>query len=311
MRISQLRYFVAIVENDFNLSTTAQKIHISQPGLSRFILNFEETEGIELFNRECGRLKSLTSVGEMLYVEGLELIKRHEAIMNNIRELSSFYGGTIRIGIPPLILSVLFTEVMSRLMTLNPNIKFVLIEKGAFELRKMLLLNEIDIAILLKPNDLNLNIYNEIDIFQDNLTAFMHKDHPLAKKEILSWQDVLSEKLIMFDETFMIHHLLNDMFNTLSIHPKHVILSSSWDFFIETVRISDFITILPQPILKLIKSDTVIDVPIESTIPWKVAVYYTKKNNPSTLEKYVLNSFTDYFLHHQKILPIDEKMVKA
>lgn len=311
MRISQLHYFIAIVENDFNLSTTAQKIHISQPGLSRFIRNFEETEGIELFNRDGVRLKSLTPVGEMLYVEGIELIKRHDTIMNNIRELSSFYGGTIRIGIPPLILSVLFTEVMSQIMTLNPNIKFVLIEKGAFELRKMLLLNEIDIAILLKPNDLNLNIYNEIEIYQDNLTAFMHKNHPLAKKEKLSWNNILAEKLIMFDESFMIHHLLNDKFNALAIHPKHVILSGSWDFFIETVRISNFVTILPQPILKLIKSDMVIDVPIESPIPWKVAVYYPKKSNSSTLERYVLNSFTDYFLHDQKILPIDEKMNQA
>lgn len=308
MDISQLRYFVAIVDNDFNLSATAQKLHISQPALSRFILNFENTEGIDLFHRQNGRLKNLTPVGELLYAKGLELVEEHEGMMRNIRELSSFYGGTIRIGVPPLILSLLFSDVMLQLMTKNPNIKFVMIEKGAFELEKQLMLGQVDIAILLKPNSLNNSIFSEIHLHHDRLMAYMHTNHPLAKKDQLTWPDFRQEKVIMFDESFMIHHLLNTKFNTHNSHPRHAIYSSSWDFFIEAIKTNDLVTILPRPVMDFIRGDIIVERPIENTINWDVVAAFSKKNSYTTLETYVLDSLNDYFNNGQDIIAIDDKL---
>lgn len=41
MDIKHLRFFIAIVENNFNLSRTAQQLYISQPTLSIMINDFE------------------------------------------------------------------------------------------------------------------------------------------------------------------------------------------------------------------------------------------------------------------------------
>ncbi|VEI47594.1 transcriptional regulator CysB [Actinobacillus equuli] len=51
MDIRHLRYFVAIVDNDFNLSRTSQNLYISQPALSMMISEFEQRENIQLFKR--------------------------------------------------------------------------------------------------------------------------------------------------------------------------------------------------------------------------------------------------------------------
>lgn len=51
MDIKHLRFFIAIVENNFNLSRTAQQLYISQPTLSIMINDFEEKQGIKLFNK--------------------------------------------------------------------------------------------------------------------------------------------------------------------------------------------------------------------------------------------------------------------
>lgn len=307
MDISQLRYFVSIVDNDFNLSTTAKKLHISQPALSRFVLNFENIEGIDLFTRKNGRLKSLTPVGELLYAKGIELVEEHENMMRNIRELSSFYGGTIRIGVPPLILSLLFSDVMLQLMTKNPNIKFVMIEKGAFELEKQLMLGQVDIAILLTPNSVNKSIFNEIHLHHDQLMAYMHTNHPLAEKKRLTWSDFRQEKVIMFDESFMIHHLLNTKFNTYNSHPRHAIYSSSWDFFIEAIKTTDLVTILPRPVMDFVRDDIIVERPIENTVNWDVVAAFPKKNSYTTLETYVMDSLNDYFNNGKEIRAIDNK----
>lgn len=307
LEISQLRYFVAIVENDFNLSTTAQKLHISQPALSRFVINFENVERVDLFVRQNGRLKSLTPVGELLYAKGAELVEQHENMMSSIRELSSFYGGTIRIGVPPLILSLLFSDVMLQLMTKNPNVRFIMVEAGAFELEKQLLLGQVDIAILLKPNSLNKSVFNEVHLHHDQLRAYMHQNHPLAEKDKISWQDFRPHKIIMFDESFMIHHLLNTKFNMHNSHQRHVIHSKSWDFFIEAVKTNDFVTILPRPVMDFIRGEVIVERPIENTINWDVVAAFPKKNSYTTLETYVIDSINNYFNVGKDITPIDDK----
>ena len=52
MKLQQLRYLAAIVEADFNISAAANKLHLSQPGVSRQLKLLEDELGFELFVRD-------------------------------------------------------------------------------------------------------------------------------------------------------------------------------------------------------------------------------------------------------------------
>ncbi|UUX33632.1 LysR substrate-binding domain-containing protein [Fundicoccus culcitae] len=184
-----------------------------------------------------------------------------------------------------------------------------MIEQGAFELKNQLLLGQIDFGILLAPNGLNASIFNEMHLHHDQLMAYVHKDHPLAQKETLVWRDFQHQKIIMFDETFMIHHLLNSKFSAYNCYPTQVVHSSSWDFFIEAVKTNNFITILPRPVSDFIGGNTILELPIEDTIDWDVVLTYPKKNHYSVLETYLINSLKDYFTAGLDITPIDKYLV--
>lgn len=54
MDIKQIRYFIAIVENHFNLSQAAELLYVSQPTLSMMINDFEKRENVKLFKRKRG-----------------------------------------------------------------------------------------------------------------------------------------------------------------------------------------------------------------------------------------------------------------
>lgn len=301
MEISQLKYFIAIVENNLNLSDASRKLHISQPALSKYIIKFEEDENLKLFERNHGRLTGLTQAGENFYANALVVIEKHDNLMREFREHGSPIKGIVRIGIPPLILTVLFTEIMADLIRLNPKIKFTIIEKGAFELRKMLLLEELDLAVLLDPTNLSDLLFKEEIIRGDELTAFMSRDNPLAEAEKIEWSDLKGKDLAIFNESFMIHHQLMAKFHSLKMEPKISLLSGSWDFLLEVTRTSNFITILPSPIREHFFFKDVKEIPFSKPISWQVVLTYPVKSRYSRIEQYAIDSIREYFLEGRHV----------
>ncbi len=301
MDIYQLRYFVAIVESDFNLSMASRKHHISQPALTQAIKKFETEEKVELFTRANGRLSGLTNVGENFYNNALIVLEHHDRMLKDLRENSTVVRGKVRIGIPPLILTVLFTDFLSSLIIKNPDIRFEIIEEGAFELRRQLILQEIDFAILLQPTDLNPQVFKEEIIYINQLTCFMSKKHPLATQNSIQWTDLRQRKLAIFTHTFMIHHQLKRKFESLNIIPDIVLMSSSWDFLLESTRGSDFITILPSPVNNHFSYSDVKEIPFDPPFPWKVVLVYPIKSRYSRIENYTRQTMMSYFIDQKKV----------
>lgn len=301
MNIQNLQYFIAIVQNDNNLSKAAEKLHISQPALSQIVTRFERDEDILLFERASGRLNKLTPAGESLYMSALSIVENYNTVLKEFRELNFHSKGSITIGIPPLILTVLFTDVLSQLIIENPSISFKIVEEGSFELRRMLLLDELDMAIMITPHDLNPLRFAETEIYTNELTAFMHIDHRLANDPNFDWHDLKDEKLVIFDDTFMIHHHLMTKFNSLRMRPRFSAMSKSWDFLISATRATDFITILPSPITDHFLMNEIKEVKFKDPIEWHVVVLYEKKEQHTSLQQYVVKSIVDYFLESKPV----------
>lgn len=64
MKLQQLRYIVEVVNNDLNVSTTAERLYTSQPGISKQIRMLEDELGIQIFSRSGKHLTHVTPAGE-------------------------------------------------------------------------------------------------------------------------------------------------------------------------------------------------------------------------------------------------------
>lgn len=89
MDIRQLEYFMTVVDEDFNLTKASEKLGISQPALSKMIINFESEMKLSIFNRERGRLASLSDAGKLLLEYGQSIVLKHREMMNKIAAYSS------------------------------------------------------------------------------------------------------------------------------------------------------------------------------------------------------------------------------
>ena len=74
----------------------------------------EESEDVYLFERYKGRLNGLTPAGERFYVNAEHIINEYKNMMEDLREDSVQFKGKVRIGIPPLILGIAFSDVVAQ-----------------------------------------------------------------------------------------------------------------------------------------------------------------------------------------------------
>lgn len=295
MDIRQLQYFIAIVESNFNISAASQKLLVSQPALSQMIKTFEQREDALLFERSHGRLIRLTPTGENFYQGAKDVLKAHEHMMNQLREDSDSLKGKIRIGIPQLVISMVFSNFLSGIVVNNPDIKFELVEEGANALRRRYLLEELDIVILLRPANLPAATYEEIFCTRDELCLFVGEKHPFFTREKVSWRELNNQKIATFTESFMIHSKLKKKFEQTGINPDITLTSPSWDFLLNSTKESQLLTILPAPSLHYYRDKGIKRISLEDPIHWEVAAYRPKKAYYTIVEDFVFNQIKDYF----------------
>lgn len=289
MNIKQLRYFITIVENNFNLSRAAKSLYTVQPTLSVMINNFERNENVQLFIRKKGLITGLTAEGEVFYKDALAVIEKYNLMKENLHNLNTNIKGEITIGIPPLFFSLFFSSVIPDLITNNPDITFKIVEEGAVPLSNKLLLGEIDIAALLYPEGISHNIIESYEIQNSELVLFMSSKHRFASKDKISWNDLHQQKVVSLSKSYMTYKLFKQQCELQNVFPNVVFYSDSWELLIALARRDhSLIAVLQKPVEKIIHFPDIVLRHMEEPVPWRATLCRLTKGHYSKLEDYIL-----------------------
>ena len=80
MKLQQLKYLLAIVDNGLNITAAAERLYTSQPGVSKQLKLLEEELGMQLFTRKGKSLSGVT-------VAGHQVISRARLIMKEVEDI--------------------------------------------------------------------------------------------------------------------------------------------------------------------------------------------------------------------------------
>lgn len=78
MELRQLRYFIAVAE-EMNITRAAERLHMTQPPLSRQLQAIEEEIGLPLFERGARPLK-LTDAGRVFHAQAKRLVDQADEL---------------------------------------------------------------------------------------------------------------------------------------------------------------------------------------------------------------------------------------
>jgi LysR family transcriptional regulator, benzoate and cis,cis-muconate-responsive activator of ben and cat genes len=96
MELRHLRYFIAVAEEQ-NITRAAERLHISQPPLSRQIRDLESELGLALFERSAKAIH-LTEAGRLFLAEARAVVLRVEDAVTFTKSLANGKQGRVRVG---------------------------------------------------------------------------------------------------------------------------------------------------------------------------------------------------------------------
>ena len=188
MEIRVLRYFLEIAREG-NMTRAAERLHVTQPTLSKQMKELEQELGKKLFRRGSTSV-SLTDEGMLLRKRAEDLLAMADKIENEFKALDEITGGDIYIGCAESYLIKYLTYAVKKLNGQYSNIHYHITSGDTQQVTERLDRGLLDFAFIVEPPDLSKYNYLEVPE-QDTWGILMRKDCPLAEKSQIEIDDIL------------------------------------------------------------------------------------------------------------------------
>lgn len=291
MEIRQLEYFIEIVkEGSYTLA--ANKLYVSQSSLSKSVKKLKNEIGQDLFKPKQKK-PILTYAGELLFEKAKRILNDYEDILNELQGQTGSYRGRVTVGIPPLICTCFFPMIIAGFRDLYPKIEINIVEEGAKKIQDAVDHELLDIGIVILP------VYNGkfdvANLISDETVLVVSKFHPYAERSEITYSDLKNEKLLLFNEEYILHHQITANCRDAGFEPYIWAVSGQWEYLTELSALQQGVAILPRPIFKKNIRDDIRLIKINHpAAKWDV-VLITKKDRKNWG---VVKLFIDYCKNH-------------
>lgn len=171
------------------MTRAAQRLHISQPSLSKQMKELETELGKKLFVRSNYSIH-LTEEGMLLRKRAEDLLSLADKITNEFQTMDDITGGDVFIGCAESHLIKYLAQAVGRLNRRYPGIHYHITSGDTEQVTEKLNRELFDIAFIVEPPDLSR--YNYLEVPEaDTWGAIMRKDCPLAEKDSVTIDDLL------------------------------------------------------------------------------------------------------------------------
>jgi DNA-binding transcriptional LysR family regulator len=194
MEIRVLRYFVeAAIEE--SMTNAAQKLHVTQPTLSKQIKELEEELGQKLFIRGNYNIH-LTPEGQILYKRVLDILDMVDLTEAEFASMNDFNGGDLYLGCAESDGISMLAKAAKQLRAENENLHFHLYSGNAETVCERLDKGLLDFAVVVQNIDLTKYAYLDLPV-TDIWGLIMRKDDPMVSKADIPIEELAVLPLIV------------------------------------------------------------------------------------------------------------------
>ncbi len=236
MKLQQLKYLLAIVDNGLNITAAAERMYTSQPGVSKQLKLLEEELGMQLFTRKGKSLGGITAGGHQV-IERARIIMREA---DNIRSLASDYyqeeEGSLAIATTHTQARYVLPDIVAEFRKRFPKVGLNLHQGTSEQIADMVSANDIDFAIATGSNELFADLML-VPSYRWDRSIVVPKGHDLTKLDRkITLQDLAEFPLVTYVFSFGGQSSLKRAFANEGLDPDVVFTARDADVIKTYVR---------------------------------------------------------------------------
>lgn len=193
MELRVLNYFLAVAREE-NITKAAQILHISQPALSRQIMQLEDELNVKLFVRSNHKI-ILTEDGLLLKRRAQELISLADKTKQDFLKKDAELAGEITIGSGEFRSTRELAKIMVAFQGKHPLVKFQIYSGNADNIQDYIGRGHLDLGVIGEPVDISKYGFVSMPV-KERWGVLVRKDSKLAKKEQIRAEDLLHIPLV-------------------------------------------------------------------------------------------------------------------
>ena len=236
MKLHQLRYLAAVAQSGLNITAAAQKLHTSQPGVSKQIKLLEDELGFQIFVREGRNLTRITPAGAQVIERALKILQEAQSIRDLSTELRDEGRGSLSIGTTHTQARYVLPSVIREFLARYPQVRLNLHQGTSEQIAEMVASDRIDCAIATGSEQLFGDL-TLLPCYRWHRTVIVPRSHPLAEGGRLTFKALAAYPLITYTFSFTGPSSLHEAFARAGMVPNIAITARDADVIETYVRL--------------------------------------------------------------------------
>ena len=206
MEIRVLKYFLLVAREE-NITKAANLLHLTQPTLSRQLMQLEEELGVQLFRRSKHHI-ILTEEGMLLRRRAEEIVALADKTKDDLQHREEQLEGTVAVGSGELQSSSFLTKLLTAFQEKNPLVRFAIYSGNSDNIKERIERGLLDVGLLQEPVDISKYSFVRTPC-REQWGVLVHEDSELASMESVSPAELASVPLILPERESVQNELFN------------------------------------------------------------------------------------------------------
>lgn len=176
-----------------NYTRAAERLSLTQPAVSQHIKQLERELDTVIFDRTGNRIRP-TPEGKLVIQYAERMVSLYETLQQSLMDRKRVID-RLRVGVTHTSESSIVSEVLAKYTEQNENIKITIQSDSLSSLHEMLKTYKIDIAIV--EGSVSDPSIRSVRLDTDCLVLAVGNEHPLARKNMVTLDELRSERMIL------------------------------------------------------------------------------------------------------------------
>ena len=244
MTLRHLRVFLAVYQTQ-NVTRAAERLHMTQPTVTRAVQELERYYGVRLFERINRRLY-ITQSGRQLYARAVHIVGSFDRMEKELKNWDEF--GLLRIGATPTLASVLLTKTLMTFEKKHPKLRVRCSVENGTHLQEALADDRLDFALI--EGEVAAEHLHAEPFSEDRLILLLPPDDPRRNAPALTLRELAESPLLLREKGSMGRSFLDRVFAAHDLPLEPLMESISTHAIIQAVHAGLGISFLPQRLIR-------------------------------------------------------------